>query len=112
MPGRRVLLDLEVRVAGKIVFDRHILYGRVLENAAGEEIRLDKDYFKPGVHLRSDTSIQPDETRVERFRILVDKKATATLVGKMYYEHTQSGSREDPIRILFFSEKRTVRPLR
>jgi hypothetical protein len=112
MPGRRVILDLQLRVVGGEVFEETRVYGKVFETESGSEIRLDREYFKPGIKLRSDTTLQPDELRTERFRFPVPGKSTAILKVRMYYEHTQSGSDQSVERINFFSEKRTLGPKR
>jgi hypothetical protein len=112
MPGRRVILELELRVVGGEVFKKIRVYGKQFETEDGREIRLDREYFKPGIKLKSDTTLQSDELRTERFRFPVPEKSTAILKVRMFYEHTLSGGDQTVDRINFFSEKRTLRPKR
>ncbi len=112
MPGRRVILDLQLRVVGGETFEKTRVYGKVFETAEGREIHLDREYFKAGIKLKSDTTLQPDELRTERFRFPVPEKSTAILKVRMYYEHTHSAGSQAVERINFFSEKRTLRPKR
>jgi hypothetical protein len=110
MPGRRVIMTTELRVVGGETYEATRVFGKTLENAAGDVITRDRDYFVPGVKLKSDTTIQADERRKVLFHYKVPARATAILNLKLFYEHTYSGAVGEKDRINFLSQKRTIRP--
>ena len=110
MPGRRVIMTTELRVVGGETYEATRVFGKSLETADGELITRDRDYFMPGVRLKSDTTIQPDEQRKVLFHYKVPARATAIFTVKMFYEHTYSGAVGEKDRINFLSQKRTIRP--
>jgi len=108
MPGRRVILDVEVKTADGQQFEAHEVYGKFFQDASGKRITRDSGYFARGVKLDSDTRIGPDETRTEVLRFPVSPRATAYINVRMTYEHAPTGGEEGRTRITFLSEKRTL----
>ena len=110
MPGRRVILELEMRDSdGKTLTGRRS-YGAFYADAKGDTITRDSGYFGKDVRLLSDSRIRPDERRTEGFRFPVPAAATAYLDLKLYYEHAPTGGAEDRTLLTFYSESRTVAP--
>ena len=110
MPGRRVILAVDVRTSdGKTASEKRT-YTRLLHDAAGQPIERDAQCFAPGVSLASDTRIGPDEQRVENFRFPVSPDATAQVSLRLNYEHAPTGGAEDRTWITIYSEERTLLP--
>ena len=57
MPGRRIVLELEVTTSDGLSFDDLRTYGKYFQNAEGKTISHVADYFGRGVRLESDTRI-------------------------------------------------------
>ena len=110
MPGRRVILAVDVRTSDGKTFREGRTYGRFFRDAAGRTISRDGECFTPGVSLESDTRIRADEQRVEKFRFPVSADATAQVALKLHYEHAPTGGPEDRTWLTFYSEERTVLP--
>jgi hypothetical protein len=110
MPGRRVILDVDVRTSDGAQFKEHETYGKFFVDAAGNRITRDSGYFARGVELESDTRIRPDETRTEVYRFPVAARATAYVTVRLHYEHAPTGGEEGRTWITFLSEKRTLVP--
>jgi hypothetical protein len=109
MPGRHVILSVEVRGSGDPQEDRRT-YGKSFATAGGGSITRDSAYFARGVKLLSDTRLQADEERTEHFRFKVPTNATAFVTVKLVYEHAPTGTDENRTSLTFFSEERTLLP--
>lgn len=110
MPGRRVILQVGVRLSGGATMDQSRTYEKSFLDAGGSRIRHDSRFFTKGVRLESDTRIQPDERRVETFRFPVPARSTAYVTASLHYEHAPTGGPEGMTRITFYTDKRTIRP--
>jgi hypothetical protein len=110
MPGREINLSVKVRTSEGGSFDERRSYRKTYVGAGGGEITRDSSYFARGVKFVSDTRIQADESRTERFRFAVPEHATAYLSVKLHYEHAPTGRDQNRTFITFFSEERTLLP--
>jgi hypothetical protein len=108
MPGRRVILDVAVDTSRGGSFAERRVYERTFADAQGNPVVRDRDHFVPGVSLRQDTRLQPDEEREEAFRFPLAPDATAYITVRLHYEHSPLGGERGRTWITFFSEKRTV----
>ncbi len=68
------------------------------------------DYFAGGVRLESDTRIRADEARVESFRFPVPSDVTASVNVRLIYEHVPRGEDQERERLVFYSERKFIRP--
>jgi hypothetical protein len=109
MPGRRVLLRVEVDAGDDGRFEEQREYGQVFVDAAGAPITRALDYFAKGVRLQSDSRLKAGETRVERLVFPVPPTASARLSIKLHYEHAAKPGDTDRTWITFFSEHRLLR---
>ena len=109
MPGRRIVLHVEVKAARETQEDRRV-YGKQFQNAAGQTVDHVADYFAGGVRLESDTRIRADEERVESFRFPVPPDATATVNVRLIYEHVPRGEGQERESLVFYSERKLIRP--
>jgi hypothetical protein len=110
MPGRRVVLLLNLRTSDGGSFEESRAYGRAFVDAKKNPIVRDCDYFTSGVKQQSDDRIRADERRTETFRFPVKREATAYLEVKLRYEHRPTGGDEGQTSLVFLSEKRTLVP--
>ncbi len=110
MPGRRVILALEVRSSDGQSFEEKRVYGKFFADAAGQTITRDSRYFTSGVRLDSDTRIRPDERRTESFRFPIPARATAFVTLKLHYEHAPTGDSAGRTWLTFFTQNRTLTP--
>jgi hypothetical protein len=112
MPGRKVLLEIELRTNQGGAAGANRVYGKFYTDAAGARITRDRDYFAPGVKLESDTRLQPDEERAEQFRFPLPSTAIAFVTLKLHYIHDPMGDEASRTWITFYSEDRTLTPER
>ena len=110
MPGRRVVLLLNLRTSDGGSFEESRVYGRNFIDAGKKTIVRDGDFFARGVKQLSDDRIRADERRTESFRFPVKAGATAYLEVKLRYEHQPNGGDEGMTSLVFLSEKRTLSP--
>jgi hypothetical protein len=110
MPGRRVILELQVRPYGREVSTETRIFGRTFVDAEGSIITRDSQYFAPGVKLDFDTRILPDETRTERFAFPVPHDVTVAVQLRLTYEHAPLGGPEGRTQLVFFTQSRTLLP--
>jgi hypothetical protein len=110
MPGRRVILDLEVQPYTGEAMRETRTYGKFFVDAEGEKITRDSQYFAKGVRLASDSRIKADERRKEEFRLPVPVETTVSVSLKLHYEHAPTGGDEGLTRFTFYSESRTLTP--
>ena len=110
MPGRRLILRVEVSTSSGATFKAERTYGRFFKDAAGEAITHDDGYFEAGVKEVSDSRLRPDERRLESFKFPVPAADTAYVTLTMLYEHAPLGGPEGRSRLTFLTEKRIVRP--
>ncbi len=110
MPGRRVILALGVREGTGQSFEEQRSYSKTFTDASGETITRDSKYFTKGVEFQSDTRIQADERRNERFAFPVPASATAYITLKLHYEHAPTGGPENRTWLTFYTENRTLPP--
>ena len=110
MPGRRVILDLQVRTSQGVDERRTTVYGRTYLDAAGQPITRDSGHFAKGVRLVEDTRLMPDERREERFRFPVPAAAIVFVTVKLHYEHSPMGGEENRTFLTFLSEERLLGP--
>jgi hypothetical protein len=110
MPGRRVILAVDVRTSDGKSASETRTYARVFRDAAGRPVERDGQCFAPGVSLASDTRIGPDEQRVETLRFPISPEATAQVMLRLTYEHAPTGGAEDRTWLMIYSEERTVPP--
>lgn len=110
MPGRRVILDLEVDpYVGEPMRETRV-YGKFFVDAEGKRITRDSQYFAKGVRLESDTRIHADEKRKEEFRLPVAAETTVSASLRLHYEHAPTGDEAGLTRFTFYSESRTLTP--
>lgn len=110
MPGRRVILDVDVATSEGRDFHERRVYEKTLTGAGGKPVSRDGGSFATGVRLASDTRIRADERRSERFRFPLPRGVTAFVTVKLHYEHSPRGNGRDRTWITFLSETRVVRP--
>jgi len=110
MPGRRLILHLEVTTSSGAAFHTERTYGRFFRDAAGNAITHDDGYFVRGVKEVSDSRLRPDERRTEQFRFAVPAGDTAYVTLTLLYEHAPLGGPEGRTLLTFLTEKRIVRP--
>jgi hypothetical protein len=110
MPGRRVILEAEVRSSDGETFQDRRVYEKSFVAADGKPIVRDSGFFAPGVKLEQDTRIRPGEERRETFRFAVPVGATAYVTVKLHYEHDPTGNEDQRTWITFFAERRTLVP--
>jgi hypothetical protein len=110
MPGRRVVLDVEVRDSRGGSARQERAYGKFYSDAAGRRIVRDRDYFARGVRLDEDTRLRPDETRAERFQFPIAADAIAFVSLRLHYEHAPTGGPDNRTWLTFYSEDRTLVP--
>lgn len=110
MPGRRVILEVTVRPYGRPSFSENRIFSRIFTGAGGSVITHDREYFRPGVRVASDTRIAPDEVRTESFRLAVPPDVAVQVGLRMVYEHLPMGDPETGTRLIFFTESRTLKP--
>ncbi|MBD3162636.1 MAG: hypothetical protein GF346_09725 [Candidatus Eisenbacteria bacterium] len=109
MPGRRVILTVNARGYSGARFEEKRVYGKFFLDEEGDRIVHDSGYFAAGVRLESDSRIQPDETRVERFAFPIGAEVTTDLQVQLHYEHAPMGEEEPKTRLTFYSEKRFLK---
>lgn len=109
MPGRRVTLSVNARAYSGERFEEKRTYGKLFLDRDGNRIVRDSGYFAPGVQLESDSRIQPDETRIERFRFAIPAEATVDLHVQLHYEHAPMGTEEGRTYLTFLSERRFLK---
>jgi hypothetical protein len=107
MPGRRVILELEVRTSAGQSWREERTYGRFFKDATGKAITRDAGYFAPGAEPQSDSRLMPGENREERFAFQVPAADVAFVTLKLHYEHSPLGGEEGRTRLTFLTEKRT-----
>jgi len=110
MPGRRIILDLQVRSYDGRTFSENKVYGKFFTDSEGETIKRDSRYFTEGVHLESDSRIRSDERRIERFRFPIPHDVMAGVKLRLHYEHDPIGGGAGRTRRTFYSESRTIAP--
>lgn len=110
MPGRRVILEVQVRSGKELSYTEQRVYTRSYVSAKGEPVTRDSGYFSKGVRLVSDTRLKPGERRAEPFRFQVPRSETAFVTVKLFYEHAPTGGMENRTWITFQSESRTLLP--
>jgi hypothetical protein len=108
MPGRRVILELTVRPAGKPALVEKRVYGRTLLDAEGNVITRDREHFRAGVRAGADTRIAADEVRAEWFRFAIPRDADVNVGVRLTYEHLPMGEGERGTRLTFYQEGRTL----
>lgn len=111
MPGRRIILAVDVRTSDGTTASEKRTYARLLHDAAGKPIERDGECFAPGVTLASDTRIGAGERRVETLRFPISPEATAQVTLRLNYEHAPTGGPEDRTWLTIYSEERTVQPV-
>jgi hypothetical protein len=109
MPGRRIILDLDVNTSSGQDFQAQRTYGRFFEDADGNPIVKDGGYFATGVKEVRDTRFKPDETRVETFDIDCASDDMAHVTLKLHYEHAPMGNEDGRTWLTFYTEKRTIK---
>jgi hypothetical protein len=107
MPGRRVILALSVRTGDGRSFDAQRVYAKTFRDGEGRTITRDGVVFGPGVRLDSDSRIQPDEQRIEKFDFPVSPEAGARVGLKLHYEHAPTGGAENRTWVTFYTTERT-----
>jgi hypothetical protein len=110
MPGRRVILAVDVHTSDGKSFQERRTYGKSFVDAAGKTITRDQDFFGSGVRVEADSRIEADQQRVEQLRFPVSPDATAHVALKLHYEHAPTGGPEDRTWLTFYSEERAVPP--
>ncbi len=110
MPGRRVVMDVQVRTSENKSFEESRVYSRTFSDAQGAVITRDAGFFAKGVQPAADTRIRPDEKRIEMFRWPVPAGSTAYLSLKLHYEHAPTGGAEGRTYLTFLSEDRVFLP--
>jgi hypothetical protein len=110
MPGRRVILAVEVEGSDGDSFEDRRVYEKVFANASGERVDRVYDFFARGVRLESDTRIAADETRTETFRFPLSAASTAFVTVSLHYEHVPLDVEQGGTRLTFFTERRTLLP--
>jgi hypothetical protein len=109
MPGRRILLELEVRTGDGRTYTEERTYAKQFVDNLNRPIAHVADLFGDDVKLARDTRIGVDEVRSESWTFDVPANSLAWVEAKLHYEHTPRGKDEDSTFLTFFSEKRTVR---
>jgi hypothetical protein len=110
MPGRRVILAVEVGTAdGRLLTDRRV-YTKTFLGADGRPVVQDRGFFGRGIRVDADSRIRPDEERVETFHFPVPAEAPARVTMKLHYEHTPTGGPEDGTWLTFYAEERMLPP--
>jgi nitrate/TMAO reductase-like tetraheme cytochrome c subunit len=109
MPGRRIVLSVEVRGGGRLSFEESRVYGKSFKNE--REVTIDRvgEYFRPGVLLEADTRIAADESRRETFNFPVPAAESVYLTVSMVYEHAPLGEGEEMERLTFFKDRKLIR---
>ena len=110
MPGRRVILRVQVDTSSGRSFSDQRVYEKVFTGADGKVIERGSGFFAPRVELDRDSRIRPDEQRVESFPFAVPAGDTAHVEVKLLYEHTPTQGDEGRTRLTFLSERRVVPP--
>jgi hypothetical protein len=108
MPGRRMILELKVQSSSGQRFEEQRVYGRFMNDKDGNTITKDGGYFGPGITEESDSRLQPDESRKERFEFPVSSDDTVFYTIKLHYEHSPLGQDEGRTRLTFYTTNRTL----
>lgn len=108
MPGRRLILELDVRSSSGKQFTERRVYGRFFKDKAGNTITKDAGYFAAGIKEQSDSRLQPDETLDERFEYPISAEDIVFYTIKLHYEHSPLGQDQGRTRLTFFTSKRTL----
>lgn len=109
MPGRQIVLTLEVATGAGESFEDRRVFGKTLVDATGERITHTWGYFSKGVRTESDTRIQADEEWSEVFRYAVPATAPAFLNIRLEYE-VVADEVAQPTHFTFYSERRVIKP--
>ena len=110
MPGRRIVLRLEVRTNDGQAFDEQRTYEKRFVDEQGARVDHVADlFFADGLRLSSDTRIAADELRDERFVFPVPASASAWISLRLEYEHAPWGDDEPSVSTVFVYERRFVR---
>ena len=108
MPGRRLILELDVRSSSGQQFSEQRVYGRFFKDKDGNTITKDAGYFAAGIKEESDSRLQPDETLDERFEFPISAEDIVFYTIKLHYEHSPLGQDEGRTRLTFYTSKRTL----
>lgn len=109
MPGRRIVMTVEVRGGGRLSFEESRVYGKSFKNARDVTIDRVGDYFRPGVLLKADTRIAADESRRETFTFPVPDSEAVYLTVSLVYEHAPLGEGGEMERLTFFKDRKLLR---
>lgn len=109
MPGRRIVMVVEVSTSGGKAFREERVYAKTFSDAEGRRIDHVADYFAGGTRLDSDTRIRADETRTEVFGFPVPATDNASITVKLHYEHAPRGLDSERVWVTFYSERRFLR---
>lgn len=110
MPGRKVVMDLTVRMSDGKSYDEQRVYGESFADSSGAPVTSDSGYFAHGATLAADNRIVSGEQRLETFQFPMTKSMTAYVSLKLHYEHSPTGTKENRTWITFYSADRTVGP--
>jgi hypothetical protein len=110
MPGRRVILRLEVRTGDGQSAEAERVYAKSFVDRDGQAVESGSDLFASGVRLQADTRIRADERRSEVFRFPVPAAATAVVSLKLFYEHAPTRDEGERTWVTFYSQNRTIPP--
>lgn len=109
MPGRRIVMRITVTTSSGQRHERERVLAKLFEDGDGNTVSRIEDYFGPGVTLKTDTRIRPDETRVESFRFPIPITETAYVSLSLHYEYEPLGPGHDHVRVNFHAEQRQLR---
>jgi hypothetical protein len=107
MPGRRVILAVEVLTTDGRSFEASRVYTKSFHDAEGKTITHDSGVFSPGVRLERDSRLAPDEERTESFVFPVAPEAGAHVSMRLHYEHVPTGGPENRTWLTFYTAART-----
>jgi len=110
MPGRRIILSVDVQTSGGASYHDERLYEKRFVDAGGRRVDNVADhFFADGLSLAADTRLGPDEQRSEAFDFEVPRDETAWVTVKLEYEHAPWGPGQERVSLTFYSESRFVR---
>ena len=110
MPGRRVILRIDVRTSEGKSYREEKIYEKRFVDAAGERVDHVADlFFAEGLRMERDTRLAADEIREERFLFPVPPKVTAWVELKLNYEHSPWGEDDNRVWLTFYTETEMVR---
>lgn len=111
LPTRKLVLRLQARSGGMLVYSEERVFQKVLLNEKNEAITKDADLFLHAVRVKEDNRLEPRQPRWEHFTFLAPEGKPVEIKAEAHYLYQPRLIQETEMKVPLGSQK-TVVPVR